>query len=284
MKLKTLVASIAMVGAISNANAFFLYPGVTILEDDNIERLVKGERNTDLAKANTLQVGDSLRGVLEFPNIKPLFGPGQLGISPELTGIFQTEIKAIIDNDDNGIAEKIIWGTSLAFTTTYGAGAVVAMYTGGTDLDVGSCASIAACETAATDGSKWAVAGFADLDDEWVSYNSVLNWGAVTVTGPTTKVAAVNYALSILENNTGYTLKEQNIGVIECSTLFTCAGDGKTGLVGSGDVLGGDGLTNGYGARSDIDARLSVVPEPASVALLGLGLAGLGFSSRRRPK
>jgi hypothetical protein len=284
MKLKTLVASIAMVGAISNANAFFLYPGVTLLEDDNIERLVKGERNTDPTKAGTLQVGDSLRGVLEFPNIKPLFGTGQLGISPELTGIFQTEIKAIIDANNDGLAEKIIWGTSSAFTTTYGAGAVVAMYTGGADLDVGSCASIAACEAAATDGSKWAVAGFADLDDEWVSYNSVLNWGAVTVTGPTTKVAAVNYALSILENNTGYTLKEQDIGLVECLTLFTCAGDGKTGLVGSGDVLGGQGLANGYGARSDIDARLSVVPEPASIALLGLGLAGLGFSSRRRPK
>jgi len=281
MKLKTLVASLAMLGAISNANAFFLYPGITVLEDDNIERLVKGDGNT---KAGILEVGDSLRGVLEFPNIKPLFGAGQLGITPELTGIFQTEIKAIIDTDNNGVAEKIVWGTSSAFTSVYGAGAVVAMYSGGADLDVNACLNIAACEAAATDGSKWALAGFADADDEWVSYASVLNWGLVTATGPTTKVATVNYALSILENNTGYLLKEQAIGAIECSTLFTCAGDGMTGLVGSGDVLGGEGLANGYGARSDIDARLSVIPEPASIALLGMGLAGLGFSARRRQK
>ncbi len=113
---------------------------------------------------------------------------------------------------------------------------------------------------------------------------SVLDFGAVSGIGASTKVAAVNYALSILVNNTGYTFNEVKL---DCFPLgpFNCAGPGKdklTDLVGSGDVLGGEGLTNGFGARSDIDVKVNVVPEPGSLALLSLALAGLGFVTRRR--
>lgn len=54
--------------------------------------------------------------------------------------------------------------------------------------------------------------------------------------------------------------------------LYTVATDGTLTLVGTGGVAG---------SLSDIDFQS--VPEPASLALLGLGLAGLGWL-RRRPR
>jgi len=291
MKFKSILSAAALVTvAASAAHAVPLFPGLTLLEDDNREYLIKGANNTTPSMAGVLQVGDRLRGIIEFGKIEQIFGGGTYSpITPELTGVFDTEVKfiqPILDGLGNptGLG-NIVWGPTSSFMGNgVTGGAMVAMYTGGTNLDINGCLSIAACETAATDGNLWAIAGFGDADDQWVSGNSVLNFGAVGGIGAATKVAAVNYALSILVNNTGYLFLEQKL---DCFPLgpFNCTGAGKDGftdLVGSGDVLGGSGLTNGYGARSDIDVVLNVVPEPGSLALFSLALAGLGFASRRR--
>lgn len=282
-RISQITAAVLVGLASSSANAFFLYPGLTQLEDDNREYLVKGAGNTDPTMAGIIQVGDSLRGVVKFQSILQIDAPfgSQSPILPELTGIFQTEVKSITATTPG--FGNIVWGPSSAFTSVYGAGSMVALYTGGTTLDLNACPSIAACESAATDGGgglSWLTAGFADADDQWSSINSNLNFGLVSTLGATTKVATINYALSLLTNNTGYLFNEV---ALDCGIgIFACAGDGKTDFVGSGDALGGRGLTNGYGARSDIDVLMNVVPEPGALALLGLGLAGLGFSRRQK--
>lgn len=291
MKLKSLIAAMMAVGAMASAQAvpLVLFEGTTQLEDDNREYLVKGTNPlTGAANSNAgvIEVGDSLRGIIKFQALNQLNAPfnSSSPITPELTGVFQTTIAAIVDLDGVGGANDIIMAPTASFEATYGSNAVVALYTGGTPLNINSCASIATCEAAATTGgggALWMTFGLADLDDQWTALNANLNFGLVSGLAASTKVATVNYALSILTNNSGYQFAEQTL---ECAPLgvFGCAGDSKTDLIGSGDVLGGAGLANGFGARSDIDAQLSVIPEPGSLALAGLALAGLGMAARRR--
>lgn len=46
--------------------------------------------------------------------------------------------------------------------------------------------------------------------------------------------------------------------------------------------FGSNGISSNFSFKQDTDNVVSRVPEPASMALLGLGLLGLGFSRRRR--
>lgn len=286
MKLSKIALATAATLLSSAAFADFipLPVGVGILEDDNIEYVLDAQGN--YKTSGTLAVGDRLRAVVKFSNVlnpdnsvfTALGAPGL-----ELTGISEIEVKSITANG------LYIFGTSAAFTSVYGAGAMAAMFAQNAGDFYTACngTSIAACETAATNGTKWAVAGLQDADDFWVAGSAItgvplntIDVSTLASSAATTKVAVANFALSVLYNGTGYALDEQTSSL---SPFYTVGGDGKTDIIGSGDVLGGAGLGNNYVARSDFDFQLSrKVPEPTSMSLIGMGLLGLGALSRKR--
>jgi len=282
-----------------SANALYLYPGA-IMEDDDIEQILDAAGNVKTSGA--LVVGDRLRAIIEIGKIVDSLGiraDQNLGVGgePELTGLSEIEIAAIIPL--GGGQSQIIFAPSASFAADLAgleggvaadyAGAMVALWTDGTpDLNVNdqvtSCPTFATCEGNATNGNFWAVAGFgADPDRFWTATlsNALLsNVALLAAAGPATKLVSYNYAMEILVNNTGYDFGPIDISVI-CDPV-ACPGDQAAQIVGSGDVLGGLGLSNGAIARSDFDFTVNAIPEPGSLALVGGAFIGAGLIARRR--
>lgn len=289
--------------AAGTANALYLYPTAS-LEDDDREYLLDAAGNVKTSGA--IVVGDRLRATIEIKTISDDLGivaDQNLGVGgePELTGLSEIQVLAIVPN---GVNFDIVFGPSAQFAADIAAitpsgtdvaadyaGAMVALWTDGTpDLTLAdqttSCPSRTTCEGNATNGNLWAVAGFGtDVDRFWVARNVdaavVANIGALTSINANTSVATYNFAIEVLVNNTGFDFQPQTT-LPGCGPAQGCVGDQQADIIGSGQVLGGIGLTNGYIGRSDFDFGVNAIPEPGSLALLAAVVGGFGFAARRR--